>query len=121
MPAGDAAALAAALAELLADPALRAAMGEHNRRLVEERYAWSRVGDRLEGVYGEATRLCLTALVVVRQHLAADEPEDHPVAAVERVAGGQQHEQQHEHREQQQPQLLRRERELARPSTRPAR
>lgn len=54
VPPGDAPALATALAELLADPGRRAAMGEHNRRRVEERYAWSRVGDRLEGVYGEA-------------------------------------------------------------------
>ncbi len=29
-------------------PALGRAMGEHNRRVVEERYAWSRVVDRLE-------------------------------------------------------------------------
>jgi glycosyltransferase involved in cell wall biosynthesis len=54
VPPGDAPALATALAELLADPGLRAAMGEHNRGRVEERYAWSRVADRLEGAYGEA-------------------------------------------------------------------
>jgi hypothetical protein len=29
-------------------------MGAHNRRLVEERYAWPRVVDRLEAVYREA-------------------------------------------------------------------
>jgi glycosyltransferase involved in cell wall biosynthesis len=51
---GDAAALAAALRKLLVDPGLRRAMGEHNRRVVEERYAWGRVGDRLESVYREA-------------------------------------------------------------------
>jgi glycosyltransferase involved in cell wall biosynthesis len=51
---GDAAALAAALRELLVDPELRRAMGEHNRRVVEERYAWGRVGDRLETVYRKA-------------------------------------------------------------------
>ena len=51
---GDAPALATALAELLGDPEGRAAMGEHNRRRVEERYAWSRVADRLEDAYGEA-------------------------------------------------------------------
>jgi glycosyltransferase involved in cell wall biosynthesis len=51
---GDAAALAAALRKLLVDPGLRRAMGEHNRRVVEERYAWGRVGDRLETVYRKA-------------------------------------------------------------------
>lgn len=51
---GDAAALAAALGELLDDPALRSRMGAHNRRVVEERFAWSRVGDRLEEAYAEA-------------------------------------------------------------------
>jgi glycosyltransferase involved in cell wall biosynthesis len=56
VPPGDAAALAAALRELLADPALRRGMGEHNRRVVEERYAWSRVVDRLEDVYQYAVR-----------------------------------------------------------------
>ena len=54
MPVGDAAALAAALEELLVDPALRRAMGERNREVVEERYAWSRVVDRLERIYVEA-------------------------------------------------------------------
>lgn len=52
---GDAATLAAALRRLLTDAGLRRAMGEHNRRIVEERYAWGRVGDRLEEVYREAT------------------------------------------------------------------
>lgn len=51
---GDPAALAAALRELLVDQGLRRAMGTHNRRIVEERYAWGRVGDRLEGVYRDA-------------------------------------------------------------------
>ena len=40
--------------ELLADPRCARAMGEHNRRVVEERYAWSRVVDRLEDLYREA-------------------------------------------------------------------
>jgi L-malate glycosyltransferase len=56
VPPGDAAALAGALRELLGDPALRRAMGEHNRKVVEERYAWSRVVDRLEDLYGETLR-----------------------------------------------------------------
>jgi glycosyltransferase involved in cell wall biosynthesis len=56
VPPGDAAALAAALEELLTDPTLRRGMGEHNRRVVEERYAWSRVVDRLEDAYRDAVR-----------------------------------------------------------------
>jgi glycosyltransferase involved in cell wall biosynthesis len=51
---GDAAALAGALHEVLADADLRLAMGRHNRELVERRYAWSRVVDRLEEAYREA-------------------------------------------------------------------
>ena len=54
MPPGDAAALADALAEVLGDAELRRAMGAHNREVVEERFAWSRVGDRLEELYAEA-------------------------------------------------------------------
>ena len=55
VPPGDAGALADALHRILADPALARSMGEHNRRLVEERYAWPRVVDGLEGIYLEAT------------------------------------------------------------------
>jgi glycosyltransferase involved in cell wall biosynthesis len=51
---GDVEALAAALRELLAAPELRRSMGAHNRRVIEERFAWPRVVDRLEAVYGEA-------------------------------------------------------------------
>jgi glycosyltransferase involved in cell wall biosynthesis len=51
VPPGDPAALAAALERVLADPGLGRAMGQHNRRVVEERYAWPRVLDRLEEVY----------------------------------------------------------------------
>ena len=54
VPPGDAPALASALSELLADPALRGAMGDHNRRVVEDWYAWPRVVDRLERIYEEA-------------------------------------------------------------------
>lgn len=54
VPPGDARALAVALGQVLASPAVQRAMGERNRRAVEERYAWPRVVDRLEGVYGEA-------------------------------------------------------------------
>jgi glycosyltransferase involved in cell wall biosynthesis len=53
VPPGDPAALAGALHELLIDPALRRSMGERNRAEVEQRFAWSRVGDRLERIYAE--------------------------------------------------------------------
>jgi glycosyltransferase involved in cell wall biosynthesis len=56
VPNGDTDALAGALREVLTDSALRRAMGGHNRRAVEDRYAWSRVVDRLEGLYEEAIR-----------------------------------------------------------------
>lgn len=56
VPPGDAEALAEALYEVLAGAELRRAMGLHNRRIVEERYAWPRVVDRLEEAYGEAMR-----------------------------------------------------------------
>jgi glycosyltransferase involved in cell wall biosynthesis len=56
VPPGDAPALAEALREVVEDPALRRTMGEHNRKVVEERHAWSRVVDRLEDVYRKATR-----------------------------------------------------------------
>jgi L-malate glycosyltransferase len=56
VPPGDPAALADALRELLGDPALRRSSGQRNRAEVEARYAWSRVVDRLEGLYGEALR-----------------------------------------------------------------
>ncbi len=54
VPPGDADALAGALVELLRDPGLRRAMGEHNRHVVQDRYSWSRVVDRLEDAYREA-------------------------------------------------------------------
>ena len=51
VPVRDVAALAAALAEILRDPALAARMGAYNRRRVETSYAWSAVIDALETVY----------------------------------------------------------------------
>jgi glycosyltransferase involved in cell wall biosynthesis len=54
VPAGDASALARALREILADPALAHAMGRHNRRKIEQQYAWPRVIDRLEAAYADA-------------------------------------------------------------------
>ena len=51
---GDVEALAAALRETLPSPGLRSAMGAVNRRVVEERYSWRAVVDRLEDAYREA-------------------------------------------------------------------
>jgi phosphatidylinositol alpha 1,6-mannosyltransferase len=50
VPPGDAAALAAAAARLVADPALRAAQGRAARQLVASR-SWSAIGDALIGHY----------------------------------------------------------------------
>jgi glycosyltransferase involved in cell wall biosynthesis len=47
VPAGDAAALAAALSGLLGDPARCRAMGEAGRSFARERFAWEAVGRRL--------------------------------------------------------------------------
>jgi phosphatidylinositol alpha-mannosyltransferase len=52
VPPGDDAALAAALAEVLQDPGLRARMAEAGRREAA-RYDWARVGDEIVAVYGE--------------------------------------------------------------------
>lgn len=54
VPPGDAAALGAALRDVLGAPGTRAAMGAHNRRLAVERHDWERVVDRLELLYAEA-------------------------------------------------------------------
>jgi glycosyltransferase involved in cell wall biosynthesis len=51
VPAGDAAALAAAIARLVADPAQAARLGLAGRRLVEERYSGARVAAELERHY----------------------------------------------------------------------
>ena len=51
MPVGDPERLADALCTLIADPARRKAMGEHNRRRVLETMTWDRVIDRLEEIY----------------------------------------------------------------------
>jgi glycosyltransferase involved in cell wall biosynthesis len=48
---GDAAGLAKALIELLRDPDRRAAMGRHNRELVEGTMTWDRVVEQLERIY----------------------------------------------------------------------
>lgn len=51
VPAGDAAALAAALIRLVTSPELQRRMGAANRRHVERNFTWTRVVDRLEEVY----------------------------------------------------------------------
>jgi glycosyltransferase involved in cell wall biosynthesis len=51
VPAGDAAALADALRELIADPARRTRLGATGRTLVEARYSGARVAEALESLY----------------------------------------------------------------------
>ena len=51
VPPDDSDALAKALIEILQSSALRAAMGCHNRAVVERRFTWDRVLDALEGAY----------------------------------------------------------------------
>jgi glycosyltransferase involved in cell wall biosynthesis len=41
---------------MLESPSRCAEMGEHNRRVVKERYGWGRVIDRLEDAYDAAVR-----------------------------------------------------------------
>jgi len=55
VPAGDAAALAAALAGLLADPDRRRRLAEAGRRLVLERFSGARVAAALEAHYARLT------------------------------------------------------------------
>jgi glycosyltransferase involved in cell wall biosynthesis len=51
VPAGDAPALADAIAGLLADPARAAGLGEAGRRLLVDRYSGARVAETLEAIY----------------------------------------------------------------------
>jgi glycosyltransferase involved in cell wall biosynthesis len=53
---GDPAALAAAIRRLHEDRASLAVFGANGRRLVEERYTWTRVTDAYEALYQEAVR-----------------------------------------------------------------
>jgi glycosyltransferase involved in cell wall biosynthesis len=51
VPAGDAVALADAIARVVADPPFRARLGRAGRDLVEQHYSGARVAERLEGLY----------------------------------------------------------------------
>ncbi|MGD9694538.1 MAG: glycosyltransferase family 4 protein [Thermoleophilia bacterium] len=53
VPPRDAAGLAAGIAELLDDPAMRAEWGARGREVVVERYSWPRVAHRVEALYEE--------------------------------------------------------------------
>ena len=53
VPAGDAAALRAALERLVSDPGLRGRLGEAGRRRVEEQFTVARLRERLMGLYHE--------------------------------------------------------------------
>lgn len=61
IPPGDSRALASAVAELLADPALCRAYGEAGRRRVLSRYGWARVATATERAYRSALAGRLTA------------------------------------------------------------
>lgn len=52
---GDVDALTAALSEFAADPDAAVEMGRHNRSIVEDRFAWPTVTDRLTAVYRSVT------------------------------------------------------------------
>ncbi|WP_226963804.1 glycosyltransferase family 4 protein [Nostocoides sp. F2B08] len=54
VPAGDPGALTVALDKLLADPGLRARMGEAGRTRVAERFSWTAIGARTVEVYRQA-------------------------------------------------------------------
>ncbi len=47
----DPKALAEAIVKILKDPELAKSMGAHGRRLVEEKYNWKAIGDKIEAVY----------------------------------------------------------------------
>ncbi|HMR29887.1 MAG TPA: glycosyltransferase family 4 protein [Geminicoccaceae bacterium] len=49
--------LAAGIETILADPAAAGSLARAGRRLIDERYAWSRVVDQLEAVYRQPERL----------------------------------------------------------------
>ncbi|MBK8047811.1 MAG: glycosyltransferase [Anaerolineales bacterium] len=57
VPAEDVAATAAAIITLALNPDLRETMGAAGRRLVEERYTWSRNADTMEEIYREVARI----------------------------------------------------------------
>jgi glycosyltransferase involved in cell wall biosynthesis len=54
---GDSEALAQALLRVLENPDLARSMGEHNRKVAEDYYAWPSIVMRLEEVYHAASRL----------------------------------------------------------------
>ena len=56
VPAGDTVALRAALRRLTSDADLARTMGQRGCAKVDARYAWSRIGETLEHLYGEALR-----------------------------------------------------------------
>ncbi len=51
VPAGDADALAAAIADVLSDDERADGMGRRGRKLVEEKYSWGRVGEEVLALY----------------------------------------------------------------------
>jgi glycosyltransferase involved in cell wall biosynthesis len=56
VPPDDPIALAAAIQKLQHDPVYAAAMGENARRIILERFTWSRVARTFEGIYNELSQ-----------------------------------------------------------------
>jgi glycosyltransferase involved in cell wall biosynthesis len=56
VPERDAAALAAAIEQLIADPVRRREMGRRARQLVDARYTWARTAAALEAIYDRVAR-----------------------------------------------------------------
>jgi glycosyltransferase involved in cell wall biosynthesis len=56
VPEQDAKALAAAIADLIRQPALRMSLGREARKVVVEKYSWSRVAEQFDAIYTEVRR-----------------------------------------------------------------
>jgi glycosyltransferase involved in cell wall biosynthesis len=54
VPVADSQKLAEALVEILRNEALAQSMGVHNRKQVEDQYAWDKVIDQIEALYYQA-------------------------------------------------------------------
>lgn len=74
VPPRDAAALGAAMAELLGDPRRAEAMGRAGRARVEERFTWRQVALQMEEVYRET--------LAKHRHAALARPQDEALAAI---------------------------------------
>ena len=89
VPAGDPAALAAALVRSIQDPALRARLGDSARVAALEEHAWSVIARRTREVYervlGQPPALCREAPKLARPAIAAVRPGEEAPAEAEYV------------------------------------